>query len=397
MRIGIEAQRLFRTNKHGMEVFALNLLRALQDLISDNEYVVFVRDGEDDQCLQESENMRIVRVPAMSFGDWEQLALPAYALRENTDVLHCTSNTSPFFSPVPVVLTLHDLFFRDAGQKRLERDRLYQSLGNLYRRINVAGTIASVDAVVTVSEWSRSEIVKTYPSAAGKTRVIPHGIDASFFGGPGGGSTRDVTVSYGLPESYVLALWNKDPRKNTPNTMRAFETYRERGGEASLVLLGLKPQERDAALEGTGMSHLASHILAPGFVSAQDLPAVYRGARSLLYATRAEGFGFPVLEAYAAGTPVVTSRGSATEDLAGRNGILADPEDPASIADALETSLRPEFRTEASRRDRRSRAMEFSWNSAARSYALTYNALAGRARPVVRFDHQTLSLTTSTS
>ena len=110
MKIAIEAQRIFRPNKHGMDFVALETIRELQKIDHENEYFIFVSPGPD-HCLNESDNMHIVELRCPSYPLWEQVALPRAVARVRPDLLHCTSNTAPVKCPVPLVLTLHDIIF----------------------------------------------------------------------------------------------------------------------------------------------------------------------------------------------------------------------------------------------------------------------------------------------
>jgi len=108
MRIGIEAQRIFRKNKHGMDYVVLQEIRELQRMDTDNEYFVYVKPGED-ICLESSANVHVVELRCPSYPLWEQYALPRAARRDRVDMLHCTSNTAPVWcGGIPLVLTLHE-------------------------------------------------------------------------------------------------------------------------------------------------------------------------------------------------------------------------------------------------------------------------------------------------
>ena len=131
MKIAIEAQRIFRSNKHGMDFVALESIRELQKIDKENEYYIFVRPG-DDRCLKETPNMHIIEVNCPTYPLWVQIALPRAVTKIKADLLHCTSNTAPIYCPVPLVLTLHDIIFlepRQSGNKSW-----YQNMGWYYRR-----------------------------------------------------------------------------------------------------------------------------------------------------------------------------------------------------------------------------------------------------------------------
>ena len=131
MKIAIEAQRIFRPNKHGMDFVALESIRELQKRDDGNEYYILVAPGED-RCLEESSNLSIVEVKCPSYPLWEQIALPLAVKRLGADLLHCTSNTAPLWCPVPLVLTLHDIIYLEPRRHR--SPSLYQEMGWHYRR-----------------------------------------------------------------------------------------------------------------------------------------------------------------------------------------------------------------------------------------------------------------------
>ena len=126
MKIAIEAQRIFRPNKHGMDFVALETIRELQKIDHENEYFIFVSPGPD-HCLNDSDNMHIVELRCPSYPLWEQVALPRAVARVRPDLLHCTSNTAPVKCPVPLVLTLHDIIFLEKRQSSSRS--LYQEMG----------------------------------------------------------------------------------------------------------------------------------------------------------------------------------------------------------------------------------------------------------------------------
>lgn len=117
MKIAIEAQRIFRKEKHGMDYVALETIRELQKIDQQNEYFILVSPG-DDVCLQESANMHIVTVNWPSYPLWEQIGLPLALKKIKPDLLHCTSNTAPVHGNIPLVLTLHDIIFLEKNKAR---------------------------------------------------------------------------------------------------------------------------------------------------------------------------------------------------------------------------------------------------------------------------------------
>ena len=152
MKIAIEAQRIFRTNKHGMDFVALESIRELQKIDHENEYFIFVTPGED-RCLEESENVHIIELKCPTYPLWEQVALPRAVKKIMPDLLHCTSNTAPLQCPVPLILTLHDIIYLE--KRHSSSFTWYQEMGWYYRRMVVPRVLASCEKIITVSQFER--------------------------------------------------------------------------------------------------------------------------------------------------------------------------------------------------------------------------------------------------
>ena len=146
MKIAIEAQRIFRKEKHGMDYVVLETIRELQKIDQQNEYFILVSPG-DDVCLQESANMHIVTVNWPSYPLWEQIGLPLALRKIKPDLLHCTSNTAPVWGRTPLVLTLHDIIFLEKQASRNKSS--YQSLGRIYRRLVVPRILPKCRKIIT--------------------------------------------------------------------------------------------------------------------------------------------------------------------------------------------------------------------------------------------------------
>ena len=151
MKIGIEAQRIFRKKKHGMDIYALELIRNLQVIDQLNEYYIFVRPGED-RCLEETDNFKIIEIKALTYADWEQIQLPLEASKLELDLLHCTSNTAPIFSPAPLYVTLHDIIYLNQSYSG---GSWYQKLGHYYRKWIVPVVFKKAKKVFTVSHFEK--------------------------------------------------------------------------------------------------------------------------------------------------------------------------------------------------------------------------------------------------
>ena len=155
MKIAIEAQRIFRPNKHGMDFVALETIRCLQKIDTKNEYFIFTGEGGD-RCLEETPNMHIETLRCPTYPLWEQWALPRAVARVKPDLLHCTSNTAPVWGRTPLVLTLHDIIFLEKQASRNKSS--YQSLGRIYRRLVVPRILPKCRKIITVSQFECDRI-----------------------------------------------------------------------------------------------------------------------------------------------------------------------------------------------------------------------------------------------
>ncbi|HEX8039913.1 MAG TPA: glycosyltransferase family 1 protein [Chryseosolibacter sp.] len=334
MKIGIEVQRLFRANKFGIEVSALELIKKLREIEPRHQYVVFAKDDEDRGCLTPSDNLEIKIVSGGLFADFEQFFLPIAAAREQVDVLHCTGNTAPYFSRVPVIQTLHDVIFMDAIPGN---DTFYQRFGNRYRRSMVPLVTPRSKAIITVSEHEKGRILERLTIDPNRVHVVYNGIDAKRFHPSGDAErTRFVRAKYRLPEHYILFLGNTSVRKNAAGVLEAYARYAAASDAAlPLVTPGLPEKFITDKLRELDIAFNKNQFITPGYIDDADLPLVYGLSTMFLFPSLSEGFGMPVLEAMASATPVITSSISSMPEIAGDAAILVDPLKPEDICGAL--------------------------------------------------------------
>lgn len=238
---------------------------------------------------------------------WYPHALPRAAGHARVDVLHCPSFRGPTASPVPLVVTVHDLAV-------LRHPGLFNRWTRGYSRLYVPRVVAAARLVVAVSEFTRNELVEVLGTPPDKVRLVPNAVPAGF--------TPNGQRADG---DYVLAVGTLEPRKNLVRLAQAAE------------LAGV--ELRVVGVRGWGGVELPPNVRLAGPVDDEQLAALYRGARCLAYPSLYEGFGIPIVEAMACGTPVVTSRGGATEEVAGGAAVLVDPFDPAAIAAGIHEAL----------------------------------------------------------
>ena len=230
---------------------------------------------------------------------WYHALLPREARRRGVDLLHCPTYRAPLRSRVPVVVTVHDLAV-------LRFPETFRRWTRLYGRTLLRPVLHAARRVVAVSEFTRRELVELAGVPAERVDVVPNAVDPAF-----------AALGPAVEGEYALAVGTLEPRKNLP---RAIEAARLAGVELRVV----------GAAGWGSVDTRGARLL--GRVADDELAALYRGARCLVYPSLYEGFGIPVAEALACGCPVVTSRGTATEEVAGEAAVLVDPLDVRAIA-----------------------------------------------------------------
>ena len=330
MRIGIEAQRIFRTNKHGMDYVVLQEIRELQKTDTKNEYFVFVAPGED-RCLEDSKNVHIIEIGGNFYPLWEQYTLPKAVKELNLDMLHCTSNTAPIRCKTPLILTLHDIIFLEPRDK--SNKSLYQNMGWFYRRFVVPKILKKCKCIITVSNFEKNNIVSKLNIPEERITMIYNGYNEWFK------PTQDLDQVYKKyidDLGYFFFLGNTDPKKNTERTLIAYSQYLDKSDvKRKLLMADLNKDYLEDIIERNHIENIKNNIVMPGYIVNSDLPFIYNGAFAFLYTSLRESFGIPLLEAMACGTPVITSNTSSMPEIGGKDAIMVNPESPEEIAEKM--------------------------------------------------------------
>ena len=328
MRIGIEAQRIFRKNKHGMDYVVLQEIKELKKLDLVNEYYVFVKPGED-RCVESTKNVHVIELKCPSYPLWEQWALPRAAKKYGVEILHCTSNTAPIWCDIPLVLTLHDIIFLEPRDK--QNKSLYQNLGWFYRRIDVPRILDKSRRIITVSNFEMENIISKLNIPRERMAMIYNGYNDWFR--PINNCELPKAMSTKLTANgYFFFLGNTDPKKNTERTLVAYSKYLKQSEvKRKLLMADLDPDYLNGIIEYNHIENIRENIVMPGYIVNSDLPYIYNNAFAFLYTSLRESFGIPLLEAMACGTPVITSNTSSMPEIGGKDAILVNPESSDEI------------------------------------------------------------------
>ena len=364
MRIGIEAQRIFRKNKHGMDYVVLQEIKELQQMDTGDEYFVFVKPGED-RCLESTANVHIIELSCHSYPLWEQWALPRAAKKYGVQLLHCTSNTAPVWCNIPLVLTLHDIIFLEPRDK--QNKSLYQNMGWLYRRLVVPRILGKCRRIITVSNFELENIISKLGIPRERMAMIYNGYNSWF---------KPSSTHHPAPDAPFFFLGNTDPKKNTERTLVAYAKYLQQSAIGrSLLMADLDKSYLDDIITRNHIEHIRGHITMPGYIVNSQLPRIYNEAFAFLYTSLRESFGIPLLEAMACGTPVITSNTSSMPEIGGRDAILVNPESSDEIACKMLQLERDEAFYQRQKQIGLERARLFSWRKTAEQLHALYHSL----------------------
>jgi glycosyltransferase involved in cell wall biosynthesis len=374
MTIGIEAQRISRKKKHGMDIVAIELIKKLQVLDRVNEYVVFIKDDEDNDVVQETENFRIVIIKSAPYPYWEQVLLPAELKKYGIEILHCTGNTAPLFTTIPTVITLHDIIYLE--KFNLTKGTYYQIFGNFYRRWIVPKVVRKAARILTVSNYEQKRIADHFSLDVNHVITVYNGVGEAFRKIDDVKTTGSIKKKYSLPDNYVFFLGNTDPKKNVQGVMEALSILRKKNRLTfRLLMLDIDRSYLQNIANKINDPQLLDHISFCGYVPNNELPSIYSMASIFLYPSLRESFGIPILEAMACGVPVITSNTSSMPEVAGDAALTVDPYNPEAIADALYTLINNPVLKQQLIDLGLQRSKQFSWENNATKTLEIYNSL----------------------
>lgn len=296
----------------------------------------------------------------------------------DADVVHFPADTGALWRAggVPVVATVHGVASVHHAVRRPVAARIWQARAGRLARI--------ADAVVTVSRSSADDLMRAFQLPGDRIHVIPHGVDVSRFH-PDAGADGPALEPYRLPDRFLLYVGNLEPRKNIRALVEALEERPLAGAGLPLVVAGARAWEADATLKAIAAS-AGTRYLGP--VPDSVVGPLLRAAAAFVFPSLYEGFGLPVLEAMACGTPVITTRSGGLPEVTGEAALtVADPT-PAALAVAVAELLRDDGLTAQLRREGLARVRAFSWDASAAAHHELFASVAdrrsGRRRRAVR-------------
>ena len=300
---------------------------------------------------------------------WEQAALPRLLAGLAVDVHHAPHYTMPHVSRLPTVVTVHDLSF-------FSHPEWHERTKPPFFRAAIRAAAARADAIVAVSAATASGL-EARVNVRAPVHVIPHGVDhARFHPGDGGAADHAARARIGARQPYVAFLGTLEPRKDVPTLVRAFDRVAARHPDLTLVLAGARGWGAVAVESAVRAITHRDRVRLAGYVDEPDAPALLRGAAAVAYPSLEEGFGLPALEALACGAPLVTTTGSAMEEVATGAALLVDPGDVDGLAHALDALVVGGAAVDERRRLGLETAARYSWAASAAAHVEVYRSVS---------------------
>lgn len=316
MLIGIDASHAFLEDRMGVEEYSYQIISALSKVDFQNRYLLYL-NGKGNaavaQGLDWPDNFTLKNIPLRRF--WVNFRLAFEAIKDKPDVLFIPAQSIPFFHPQNTVVTLHGLEYEYYPESYSQRRRFFLKFTTKYSLKHAAKIIA-------VSHNTKKDLVKVYNTNPDKIQVIYHGFDAPF------DISSGIVSSSSLPSTskpYILAIGRLEARKNIIRLILAFERIKDKRWGGQLILVGGKGFGYQKINKQIQKSPYKKDILEKGFVTREEKWAYLKKAAVFVFPSLYEGFGLPILEAFAASTPAVASKASSIPEVGGDACVYFDP------------------------------------------------------------------------
>ncbi len=372
MRIGIDALAA-ASQAGGDATYIRNVIRGLSIIDPDGDYTLFSTMFPPEVLIPHTERMRRTTVWCPTLSLYTPISLPLSLARERIDVAHVQYVASPL-CPTRVVVSVHDIAY-----ERYPHFFIPSTVAKF--RLLVPLTVRRAAAVLTLSEFSKHDIVRRYSVPSEKVVVAPCAADPMYQPLRDPARLAAICDKYGTGERFILCVGNLQPRKNLKTLITAYVRLRRAGTmRHKLVLVGREAWLHEDIFAAARDSGYAEELVFTGYVPDEDLVALYNAAELFVYPSLFEGFGLPPLEAMACGTPVVTGNTSALPETVGDAALTVDPYDAEALAGAMARVLGDAvLRADLSARGLE-RAAAFSWADTATIIREVYRRVTGVAR-----------------
>ncbi len=372
MTIGIDASRANKTYKTGTEWYSYHLIQELKKIADPkDQFVLYSREKLRDDLgeLPRNWQSRVLGWPPKKL--WTQARLSWEMWRRPPEALFVPAHTLPLVHPKKVVTTCHDVAF-------LRLPQVYNWAALKYQEFAIKSAVRHAAKIIAVSEFTKQELMEFFRIAPDRIAVVHNGYDSDRYKLMEEEEIAGVLAKYNLSRPYLLYAGRLEAKKNTPGLIQAFNILKKsskflvQNSPLKLVLVGQPGVGFEKVTKAIVENNLSDEVVMPGWIGKQDLPALMAGASAFVFPSFYEGFGIPILEAMACGTPVVASGIPALREVAGEAAYLVDPYSPENIAEGISRVLTDDHLREDLKIRGLDRAKRFSWARCAKE---THEAL----------------------
>lgn len=363
MIIGIDASRANKPNKTGTEWYSWHIIEQLKQIANpDDKFLLYTNSSLTGDLEKLPDNFVEKDLNWLPKYLWTQIRLLWELWRNPPEVLLVPAHTIPFL-PLPkkikVCVNVHDVGFKRSPE-------LYKPIQVWYHDLTMRRIKQRADVIITISEFSKREIIDLYGVDEKKIEVVYLGFDANkFFVQESNGASLKVLEKYKIKQPYLLYVGRLEKKKNIANMIAAFALAKEDRHDLKLVLAGSSGHQFEDIKKIIVDNKLENEVIITGYVAQADLPILYNQAEIFLFPTLYEGFGLPILESMASGVPVLTSNFAPHTEVGGDAAYYADSYSPQALADGIikivtDTDLKRSLKEKGL-----IRAKEFSWRKTA--------------------------------
>lgn len=379
MRIAVDLRRV---KNPGIGRYMQGLAQAMLTQASEHEFLLLLPPGAQDIIADPARRAERLCCPVKYYSLREQLELPRILRAHRIDLFHSPHFVLPLVCPCPAVVTIHDVIYLAC------KDDLDSRLGRMYYRRMIAAAARKAERIITVSEFSKSDIVRHLNIQPEKIEVIHSGVVPEFQRITAPFLLEQVRRKYSINADFILYAGIYKPRKNHAGLLQAFQRLLNRDLAAKLVIAGPMAEGESTLKKLAQDLGIAEHVVFTGPVEDSELAALYSAARVYACPSLYEGFGFTVLEAMTCGAPVVCSRETSLPEIAGDAALYADPRDPEQFSNALRQAFSDDGLRVKLVESGYNNCRRFSWAKAAASTIAVYeqSAGSGRAKARLRMD-----------
>lgn len=376
IKVGIDARFITSLPRRGIGNYSLNLIIHLLSIKSDFEFFIYIANLDHEDVLPQLPNVHYRLLKPNIYPIWENISLPIALYRDKIDILHCLGNTAPLFvnSNIKVIITIHDVMFLQTHQYLPKPQNIYQKLGKIYRKFIVPIVAKSADNIITVSNYSKYDILNFIPALkTSQIHVTYQSCDPVFIESKINRSNIDITGQKIITTPYILCFGAKDPRKNTVRVVKAYLSLLGRHKIShNLIIVGYTGWESSLAYDEVKKANRLDRVLFLNFIDNYYLAYLYKNATLFVYPSLYEGFGIPILEAFSSGCPVIASNVTSIPEVADDAALYFDPLNENQIANSMHLILTNDQLRATLINKGHQQARKFSWSESAHKTLSVY-------------------------